>query len=111
MIPIQVQHLIVAASSVVGLLAVAAGAPPPSPHVSQQPVFHRRSASSFHGEPAWPVIGWPSDHHRILKAVLLDHLGADLVLAARRARARPAPERPIRHRSGRYRRHSHPDHQ
>ncbi len=50
-------------------------------------------------------------HHRILKAVLLGHLGADLVPAARRARARPAPERPIRHRSGRDRRHPDPGHQ
>ena len=57
------------------------------------------------------VVGWRSHHHRILKAVLLGHLGADLVPAARRAGARPARERPIRHRSGRYRRRPDPGHQ
>ena len=41
---------------------------------------------------------------RIRKAVLLDHVGADLVPAANRAGARHSPEGPLRHCGGRDRR-------
>ena len=116
------QHVIVAAFYAAGLIAVAAVRSRHRFDVSRRGLFDRRSAPlarhlpgdqppAFVVEPARAVVGRHSDHLRILKAVLLGHLGADLVPAARRTRARPAPEGPLRHRSGRDRRHPDPGHQ
>jgi len=98
------------------------GTLPPSLYIPRRGVFNCRGAPlarhlsgdqppAFVREPARAVVGWLRDYRRILKAVLLGHLGADLVPATLHTRARPAPERPVRHRSGRGRRHPDPGHQ
>ena len=116
------QHLIVAAFYAAGLIAVVAVRARHRFTYLNERVFDRRSAPlarhlpcdqppAFVAEPARSMGGPHSSHHRILERVLLDHLGADLVLAAHRARARLAPERPLGHRSGHHRRHPDPGHQ